>query len=102
VGFFPAGDFGGCNISQDNQAKLDPFVYGAELGQFFEISDVDSMSAYSGRLSGRTFIMTLFFLFHHTIPAGSSPLPLPGYLLGLRLPMEELDIKYRYLVFRAP
>ena len=98
MGFLPAGDFGGCNISLDDQALPDPFVYGAELRQFFdffEISDVDSMSAYSGRFKR---IMTLFFLFHHTIPAGSSPLPLPGYLFGLRLSMEESDIKYRYRI----
>jgi hypothetical protein len=69
---------------------------------FFEISNVDSMSAYSGRLSGRPVIMTLFFLFHHTIPADSSPLFPPGYLFDLRLPMEESDIKYSYRVFRIP
>ena len=71
------------------QTLPDPFVYGAELGRFFEISDMDSMSAYSGRLSGRTFIMTLFFLFHHTIPAGSSPLPLPGYHFRTGRAMEQ-------------
>ena len=35
LGFLPAGDFGGCNISLDDQALPDPFVYGAEIGQFF-------------------------------------------------------------------
>ncbi len=51
LGFHLTGHFGGCNISQDDRALPDPFVYGAELGQFFdflEISDVLSMSAYSG------------------------------------------------------
>jgi hypothetical protein len=29
--------------------------------------------------------LTLFFLFHHTIPAGSSPLNLPGQLFAPHL-----------------
>ena len=52
-----------------------------------------SVSAYSGQSNETVIKMTLFFLFHHTIPADSSPLSLPGYLFFSSRVRDGRDLK---------